>query len=114
MSRMYETKEQNSDSETVMIDLHKVCLVRLETQAGHAYPKVAIRFVDGREDDDLVPEQHAHHLLDAYLAASKPQTPSCTRSPTRSWCRSTCGTLHSSTTEPECSSTTWRPLPCNP
>ena len=67
MSRMYEIKEQSSDGETVIvIDLHKVCLVRLETQAGHAYPKVAIRFVDGREDDDVVPEQHAHHLVDAY------------------------------------------------
>jgi hypothetical protein len=27
-----------------------------------------VRFVDGREEDDVVPEQYAHHLLDAYRA----------------------------------------------
>ena len=51
-----------------VIDLDKVCTVRVEMQAGHHYQKVAIRFVDGREDDDVVPEQYAHHLLDAYRA----------------------------------------------
>ena len=69
MSRMYEVKEQSGDGEAVIvIDLDKVCLVRVETEAGHHYPKVAIRFVDGHEDDDVVPEQYAHHLLDAYRA----------------------------------------------
>jgi hypothetical protein len=69
MSRLYEVKEQNSEGESVIvIDLDKVCLVRVEKEAGHHFPRVAIRFVDGREDDDVVPEQYAHHLLDAYRA----------------------------------------------
>jgi hypothetical protein len=66
---MYEIKEQSSDGESIIvIDLDKVCLVRADKQAGHHYPKVSIRFVDGREEDDVVPEQYAHHLLDAYRA----------------------------------------------
>jgi hypothetical protein len=77
MSRIYEIKEQNSDGEEIIaIDLEKVCMVRVEKQTGHSYPKVAIRFVDGREEDDVVPEQYAHHLLDAfraYLAGGPPR-----------------------------------------
>ncbi|HEX4590285.1 MAG TPA: hypothetical protein VH120_10180 [Gemmataceae bacterium] len=69
MNRKFEIKEQNGDGESIIvIDLEKVCLVRVEHEAGHHYPRVAIRFVDGREDDDVVPEQYAHHLLDAYRA----------------------------------------------
>jgi hypothetical protein len=66
---MYEFKEQSADGESVVVlDLEKVCLVRVETEAGHHYPKVAIRFVDGHEDDDVVPKEYALHLLEAYRA----------------------------------------------
>ena len=69
MSRLFEVKAHDGrDDVRSIIDLAKVCLVRVETEAGHHYPHLVIRFVDGREDDDTVPPEAARRFLDAYRA----------------------------------------------
>jgi hypothetical protein len=69
MARLYEHRESDTSGDSVMvIDLDKVTVVRVETQAGHAYPRVTIRFVDGYESEDVVPPAAAHHFLDAFRA----------------------------------------------
>ncbi|HVK11036.1 MAG TPA: hypothetical protein VM597_19865 [Gemmataceae bacterium] len=69
MSRMFELRTHDSrDDVRLIVDLAKVCLVRVETEAGHHFPHLVIRFVDGREDDDTVPPEAAKRFLDAYRA----------------------------------------------
>ena len=48
------------------VDLDKVCVVRIQKQAGHHYLSLLVRFVDGHEAHDLVPPEAAQHFLDAY------------------------------------------------
>ena len=69
MPRMFEVKEEEPDGEVlVVIDLDKVYLVRVEKQLGHPYPRITVRFVDGHEHHDIIPDKFAHHLVDAYRA----------------------------------------------
>jgi hypothetical protein len=69
MPRMFEVKDVQSDGEVLaVIDLEKVCLVRLEKEPGHSYPRITVRFVDGHEHHDIIPDKFAHHLIDAYRA----------------------------------------------
>jgi hypothetical protein len=49
-----------------LIDLDKVCMVRIRKEAGHHYLHLLVRFVDGHDADDLVPPEAAQHFLDAY------------------------------------------------
>lgn len=69
MPRMFEVKDEGPDGEVlVVIDLEKVYLVRVEKQPGHSYPRITVRFVDGHEHHDIIPDKFAHHLVDAYRA----------------------------------------------
>jgi hypothetical protein len=49
-----------------VVDLDKVCVVRVQREAGHHYQGLLVRFVDGHEARDLVPPEVAQHFLDAY------------------------------------------------
>lgn len=65
MSRLFEVKAYDGrDDVRSIIDLEKVCLVRVETEAGHHYPRLVVRFVD----DHTVPPEAAKRFLDAYRA----------------------------------------------
>jgi hypothetical protein len=55
----------NSENQ-ILVDLDKVCLVRVQKQAGHHYPRVLVRFVDGHETNDAIPPDHAQRFLDAF------------------------------------------------
>ena len=69
MPRMFEVKDDGPNGEVVIvIDLEKVYLVRAEKEADHHYPRITVRFVDGNEHHDIVPDKFAHHLVDAYRA----------------------------------------------
>lgn len=76
MSRMFEVKNDGPDGELLaIIDLEKIYLVRVEKQPGHLYPRITVRFVDGHEHHDLIPDTSAHQLVDAfraYLTGQKP------------------------------------------
>jgi hypothetical protein len=69
MARLYEHRVSDTSGESVtVIDLDKVAAVQVEIPAGHHYPRVTLRFVDGHETGDVVPPASAHHFLDAYRA----------------------------------------------
>jgi hypothetical protein len=69
MARLYEHRVSDTSGESVtVIDLNKVSAVRVETTAGHHYPRVTVRFVDGHDDRDVVLPASAHHFLDAFRA----------------------------------------------
>jgi hypothetical protein len=69
MTRLYEWRDRNTDGAAVtVVDLEKVCLVRVETPPGHAYPRLLVRLSDGHESHDIVPPEAAEHFLDAYRA----------------------------------------------
>jgi hypothetical protein len=69
MPRIFEVKYEGSDGDVlVILDLEKVYLVRVDTPPGHAYPRITVRFVDGHEHHDIIPDKFAHHLVDAYRA----------------------------------------------
>jgi hypothetical protein len=67
MPRLFEIlgRDGNSDSQ-VLVDLDKVCMVRVKKQDGHHYPRVLVRFVDGHETHDAIPPDHSQQFLDAY------------------------------------------------
>ena len=67
MPRLFEVSrhEVDGDIQTV-VDLDKVCLVRVEREPGHHYEKILIKFVGGHESDALVPPAAAQRFLDAY------------------------------------------------
>jgi len=56
-----------------IVDLDKVCLVRIEKEAGHHYQRILVRFVDGYEFRNLVPPDAAQDFLDAYREHLKEQ-----------------------------------------
>ena len=67
MARLYELRMQDADGDLLaVVDLDKVCVVRIQKQAGHHYLSLLVRFVDGHEAHDLVPPEAAQHFLDAY------------------------------------------------
>jgi hypothetical protein len=67
MPRLYELRRHEADGDLLaVIDLDKVCVVRIQKEAGHHYQSLLVRFVDGHEAHDLVPAEAAQHFLDAY------------------------------------------------
>jgi hypothetical protein len=67
MPRAYELRshEGGGDLEAI-IDLDKICLIRVEKEPGHVYENIVIRFVDGHETRDLVTPHAAEAFLNAY------------------------------------------------
>jgi hypothetical protein len=69
VSRLFEFRNRSGGDEVLaLVDLDKVCLVRVEVQSGHHYQRVSVRFVDGHEAGDLVPPGAAQQFLDAFRA----------------------------------------------
>jgi hypothetical protein len=67
MGRLFELRRHEADDDVLaIVDLDKVCLVRIEKEAGHLYQRLLVRFVDGHEFQDLVPPEAAQPFLDAY------------------------------------------------
>jgi hypothetical protein len=67
MARLYELRRHEADGDLLaVVDLDKVCVVRIQKEAGHHYQSLLVRFVDGHEAHDLVPPEVAQHFLDAY------------------------------------------------
>jgi hypothetical protein len=58
-------RSEGGEESVIVVDLEKVCVVRVTTQAGHHYPEISIRFVDGYEAHDIVPPDAARRFLDA-------------------------------------------------
>jgi hypothetical protein len=69
MSRMFEMKsDENGAEQTIIVDLDKICSVRVEKQPEQHYPRIQVRFVDGHEAHDIIPARVAHAFLEAYRA----------------------------------------------
>ena len=69
MPRLFELKSEEREGQIqAIIDLDKVCLVRVERQPGHHYERIIIRFVDGHENQDIVPVEAGQRFLEAYRA----------------------------------------------
>jgi hypothetical protein len=69
MSRLFELRSHEADGELLaLIDLDKVCMVRIEKHAGQHYPRILVRFVDGHEAHEMVEPASAQQFLDAYRA----------------------------------------------
>jgi hypothetical protein len=69
MSRLYELKSHSYEGDVATIlDLDKVCWLRIEKKPGQHYPHLVVRFVDGHEWHDLMIDQSAHQLVKAYRA----------------------------------------------
>jgi hypothetical protein len=67
MARLYELRSHEADGDVLaIVDLDKVCVVRVQKEAGHYYENLLVRFVDGHEAHELVPPEAAQHFLDAY------------------------------------------------
>ena len=67
MGRLFELRAHEADGDLLaIVDLDKVCLVRINKEAGHFYEHLLVRFVDGHEAHDLVPPEAAQHFLDAF------------------------------------------------
>ena len=67
MARLYELRMHDADGDLLaVVDLDKVCVVRVQKETGHHYQSLLVRFVDGHEVRDLVPPEAAQHFLDAY------------------------------------------------
>ena len=72
MSRLFEFRSQEVDGDVLhLIDLDKVCLVRVEKHAGQHYPRILVRFLDGHETHEMVRPEAAQQFLDAYRAYLK-------------------------------------------
>lgn len=69
MTRIFEWRRQEVQADDlILIDLDKICMVRVEKPVGHHYPQVYVRFVDGNEDHDTVPPEAAQRFVEAYRA----------------------------------------------
>jgi hypothetical protein len=67
MARLYELRTHEADADLLaVVDLDKICMIRVQKEAGHHYLSLLVRFVDGHEAHDLVPPEAARHFLDAY------------------------------------------------
>src|SRR5207245_1923266 len=63
MARLFELRSHEGDGDLLaIVDLDKVCLVRVEKGAGQHYLRILVRFVDGHEDHEIVPPQAAQHV----------------------------------------------------
>jgi hypothetical protein len=66
---MFEMRGRGADGDLhLIVDLEKVCLVRVDKEPGHHVPHVAVRFGDGHEVRSLVPGESAERLIAAYRA----------------------------------------------
>jgi hypothetical protein len=78
MSRLFEVRKHELNGElNILVDLEKVCSVRLEKETGHHFPRLLVRLVDGHESRELVPAEAAQQFIEAYRtyltgASSKP------------------------------------------
>jgi hypothetical protein len=77
MARLFELRSHERDGDLqAIVDLDKVCLVRVEKGGGHHYyQRIFVRFVDGHEDQDIVPPEAAQHFIDAYRDHLRGQSP---------------------------------------
>lgn len=67
MARLYELRGLDGGGRSItLIDLDKVMVVRVETEVGHTYKSIHVRFVDGHEASDIVPPESAAQFLDAF------------------------------------------------
>jgi hypothetical protein len=67
MSRLFEWKNRDHSGEIdIIVDLEKIYLVRVEKQKDHYYPRLHVRFVDGHEVQNAVPEDVVQPFLSAY------------------------------------------------
>jgi hypothetical protein len=67
MPRAFELRSHEGGGDLqAIIDLDKICLVRIEKESGHLYEHIVIRFVDGHETRDFVPQHAAEEFLKAY------------------------------------------------
>ncbi len=67
MARLFELRSHEGNGDLLaIVDLDKVCLVRVAKEAGHHYQRILVRFVDGHEDHEIVPPQAAQGFLEAY------------------------------------------------
>jgi hypothetical protein len=69
MSRLFELKSHTyqGDVDTI-VDLDKVCWLQIEKKPGEHYPHLTVRFVDGHDWHDLMIDQSAFQLVEAYRA----------------------------------------------
>ena len=69
MPRAFELRsyEGGSDFDTI-IDMDKISMIRIEKEPGHQYENIVIRFVDGHETRDIVPQHAAEQFIKAYRA----------------------------------------------
>jgi len=67
VSRLFEYRSREGTEEVLdLVDLDKICSVRLEKETGHPLPHLLIRFVDGYEVRDLVPSEAAERFIEAF------------------------------------------------
>jgi hypothetical protein len=67
MPRAFELRShEGSDDIKAIIDLDKICMIRIDKESGHLYENIVIRFVDGHETRDMVPPHAAEEFLRAY------------------------------------------------
>ena len=67
MPRAFEVRRHEGGGDLdAIIDLDKICMIRIEKEPGHHFDHVVIRFVDGHETRDIVPGQAAEEFLKAY------------------------------------------------
>ena len=67
MTRLFELRSHDGDGDILaLIDLDKICAIRVERQEGTHYPRLLVRFVDGHEVHDIVPPVAARHFIDAF------------------------------------------------
>ena len=68
MPRAFELRSHEGGGDLqAIIDLDKICLIRIEREPGHRYENIVIRFVDGHETRDIVPQ----HAPEEFLKACK-------------------------------------------
>ena len=67
MPRLFDLRSHEGGEDLLaIIDLDKVCMVRVEREAGHHYQHLLVRFVDGHESSEVVPPEAAQRFIDAY------------------------------------------------
>ena len=67
MPRAFEMRSHEGGGDLqAIIDLDKICLIRIEKEPGHLYENIVVCFVDGHESRDIVPQHAAEEFLEAY------------------------------------------------
>ena len=69
MPRSFELLSHEGGGDiNAIIDLAKISMIRIEKEPGHQYDNIVIRFVDGHEMRDIIPQHAAEEFLKAYKA----------------------------------------------